>query len=231
MFSKSFSPLAFFLVIATLSWGCSAPAASQQDDQTASSLESAPDDGYASAEEERTEADVPDPDDDAGNERDSAQSQEHQDEGGTILGTLAADEGDLAARLEAADGPRDAAAKEQDDPPHGDGGDSEATDEDPEVEGALDREVIRRVVRRHREQARACYERSLLEDPDLAGKITVNWVISHEGKVISSTIAETTMDDRDVERCLADAIKRWRFPEPDGGGVVRVNYPFTFESK
>jgi hypothetical protein len=26
-------------------------------------------------------------------------------------------------------------------------------------------------------------------------------------------------------------IRRWTFPEPKGGGIVKVNYPFNFSSK
>jgi hypothetical protein len=33
-----------------------------------------------------------------------------------------------------------------------------------------------------------------------------------------------------VEGCIVRQIRRWRFPEPAGGGVVVVDYPFIFRS-
>jgi hypothetical protein len=38
------------------------------------------------------------------------------------------------------------------------------------------------------------------------------------------------MGDRDVEGCLTDRIRRWIFPEPKGGGIVIVKYPFVFKA-
>ncbi|MBX5480316.1 MAG: AgmX/PglI C-terminal domain-containing protein [Myxococcaceae bacterium] len=43
-----------------------------------------------------------------------------------------------------------------------------------------------------------------------------------------SFIAETSLQDAEVEQCILSRINRWRFPEPRGGGVVAVNYPWIF---
>ena len=32
-----------------------------------------------------------------------------------------------------------------------------------------------------------------------------------------------------VEGCITDAVKRWTFPAPDGGGLVTVTYPFVLQ--
>jgi hypothetical protein len=29
-----------------------------------------------------------------------------------------------------------------------------------------------------------------------------------------------------VDACVVEAIRRWEFPKPDGGGVAIVTYPF-----
>jgi hypothetical protein len=36
------------------------------------------------------------------------------------------------------------------------------------------------------------------------------------------------MASPDVEACLVSRVRQFRFPEPRGGGIVRVNYPFRF---
>lgn len=101
---------------------------------------------------------------------------------------------------------------------------------EPETQGALDREIIQRVVRQHRREIRHCYEQQLQRNPDLEGRITIQWTIAPSGDVVAASVQETTMNNSQVERCMAQRIQRWSFPEPEGGGVVRVNYPFNFSS-
>lgn len=100
----------------------------------------------------------------------------------------------------------------------------------PIVQGSLDMETIRRIIRQHQNEYKYCYEKQLNIKRDLAGKITVKFTISGNGSVIAATIEESTMGDRDVEGCLTDRIRRWIFPEPKGGGIVIVKYPFVFKA-
>jgi hypothetical protein len=98
----------------------------------------------------------------------------------------------------------------------------------PEVTGEIDPELIRKVVHDHRAQIRACYELELNQKPKLAGKVTSAWTIDSNGVVTESHVAESTLGDKNVERCVTNRIKTWRFPLPKGGGEVFVTYPFLF---
>ena len=98
----------------------------------------------------------------------------------------------------------------------------------PEVRGSLDKEVIRRVIRRRQSAVRRCYETQLRTKPDLAGKVTVRFIVSSTGSVQTATTSSSTLDDKTTERCLLSVVKRMRFPKPQGGGIVVVNYPFIF---
>lgn len=100
----------------------------------------------------------------------------------------------------------------------------------PIVSGSLDMETIRRIIRQHAAEYKYCYEKQLNLKRDLAGKVTVKFTISGNGSVIASAVEESTMGDREVESCLTDKIKRWVFPEPKGGGIVIVKYPFVFKA-
>lgn len=106
----------------------------------------------------------------------------------------------------------------------------EVVPQEPETEGALDREIIQRVVRQNRREIQHCYEQELNRNPDLSGQITMQWVISPGGDVVNASVEDTTMNSHEVEQCMAGRIQRWSFPEPEGGGIVRVNYPFNFTS-
>jgi len=96
-----------------------------------------------------------------------------------------------------------------------------------DVRGSLSREVIRRVIRRHLNEVRFCYEQGLGHSPELAGRVTVSFVISPTGAVVTSTVAESTLGNAAVESCIAQAVRRWAFPAPEGGGIVMVTYPFV----
>lgn len=95
--------------------------------------------------------------------------------------------------------------------------------------GSLDRDLIRKVVRAHISEIRHCYNEGLARNPDLAGKLTVDFEITASGDVSKSEIqAGSTLADAKVEGCVAAAVKRWKFPRPDGG-AVQVSYPIEFE--
>lgn len=96
-----------------------------------------------------------------------------------------------------------------------------------QVTGSLDKDIIRRIVRAHINEVRGCYNEGLSRDPAMAGKLSVKFTIGADGKVIKVEITGDTLGDDKVGTCLEKAIKRWKFPQPAGGGVVEVSYPFV----
>src|SRR5690606_27549805 len=92
--------------------------------------------------------------------------------------------------------------------------------------GGLEREVVRRVVRRNEAQVRHCYERSLQGDPELAGRVELKFLISPSGAVQSTAILRSEVG-REVGECIASAVRRMSFPAPEGG-IVAVSYSWTF---
>jgi TonB family protein len=96
-----------------------------------------------------------------------------------------------------------------------------------QVQGALDKDIIRRIVRAHINEVRSCYNAGLTKNPNLQGRVAVNFVITGTGKVGSSVVQESTIKDSSVGNCIAQAVKRWTFPKPRGGGNVIVTYPFN----
>jgi len=99
----------------------------------------------------------------------------------------------------------------------------------PDVSGSLDKRIIRKVVNQHKREIKACYEKELAKKKGLFGKVVVKWTIDQSGNVPSAVVVSTTMNNKEVEKCLSSAISYWRFPAPRGGGLVIVSYPFVFE--
>ncbi len=98
-----------------------------------------------------------------------------------------------------------------------------------DVRGSLDKEIIRRVIRRHLAEIKFCYEKELLHRSGLVGRVTVQFTIGGNGGVLSSVVQESTLHDANVEQCMRDAVRRWEFPQPKGGGIVIVSYPFALK--
>jgi TonB family protein len=96
-------------------------------------------------------------------------------------------------------------------------------------EGHLDRGEIQKVVNAHVHQVQGCYERQLMKDPSLAGKITLEWVIDGSGGVASVRVRQSTVHSAEVASCIQGAIQRWKFRAPQGGSVT-VTYPFAFST-
>jgi len=94
--------------------------------------------------------------------------------------------------------------------------------------GSLDKKVIQQVIQRHLNQIRYCYQRELTKDPDLAGRVVIKFIVARDGTVSSATVKSSTMGNNAVETCIAGRFMRFMFPEPAGGGIVVVSYPFVF---
>ncbi|MBN2192015.1 MAG: AgmX/PglI C-terminal domain-containing protein [Polyangiaceae bacterium] len=96
------------------------------------------------------------------------------------------------------------------------------------VSGRLPPEVIQRIVRQSYGRFRICYEQGLARNPDLAGRVTVRFVIGREGTVLNATNGGSDLPDSVVASCVVQGFYGLTFPEPEGG-VVTVVYPIGFE--
>ncbi|TMA44112.1 MAG: energy transducer TonB [Deltaproteobacteria bacterium] len=98
------------------------------------------------------------------------------------------------------------------------------------VVGGLSRDVINRVIQKHYNEIKYCYEKELSKKPELYGKVTVLFMIEGSGRVGEALIQQTTMGSEPVESCMINHVRRWLFPAPQGGGTVQVTYPYVFKS-
>ncbi|HUB08962.1 MAG TPA: TonB family protein [Myxococcales bacterium] len=98
------------------------------------------------------------------------------------------------------------------------------------VQGSLSKEIIGKIIRRHWNEIKYCYETELNKNPNLYGKVAVAFTIDGTGSVSDANVSESTMGNSNVENCMIVRVKRWRFPEPKGGGSVFVTYPWVFKA-
>ncbi len=96
--------------------------------------------------------------------------------------------------------------------------------------GALDKSLIDKVIKQNQAKFLYCYQRELVKDPNLKGKVTLNFTISADGSVAKSSTYKTTLKNSNAEGCMNSQMKMLRFPEPKGGGIVIVKYPFVYSA-
>lgn len=99
-----------------------------------------------------------------------------------------------------------------------------------EITGGLDRDVIAQYIKSQLGQILYCYERQLSAQPDLYGKVAVKFTISGDGGVETQRIGDSSLKSAMVEGCILQRVAKWKFPAPEGGTKVLVTYPFLFKS-
>lgn len=95
------------------------------------------------------------------------------------------------------------------------------------VTGSLTKDQIAKVIAAYMGQIEYCYERQLQKEPNLRGKILVNFVIGLSGAVTSATTQSSSMGSPTVESCINGVFRRMPFPSP-GAGIVEATYPLVF---
>jgi len=101
-----------------------------------------------------------------------------------------------------------------------------------EVSGASEDPVrsfqaIAATVKQYQGGIKYAYNRELLSNPNLGGKMQVSFVIRPDGGVESVEIRQSTLNWPALDEAVRKRMQHWKFP-PSAGGPVRVVFPFLF---
>jgi len=100
------------------------------------------------------------------------------------------------------------------------------------VNGRLDPKRIEETVRGFESRVLLCYQHGLLRNPDLQGRVSVRFVIGHDGMASQVETPGSDLPEPKVAACVADSFVGAQFPEPEGEtGIVTVVYPMLFMPK
>lgn len=90
------------------------------------------------------------------------------------------------------------------------------------------KEAYRRVVRKHVNQMKECWDHALEQRSDTrwaaTSRPTLSFTIVADGRVRDARVEG--VDDPRVAACLSKAIASWRFPVPPSARDYPVRYPF-----
>ncbi len=93
----------------------------------------------------------------------------------------------------------------------------------------LTREQVMKVVQKHHSQIQQCYERSLMDDPNLAGRAEFEWEISAQGSVSAVSVKETSLRNGDrLLDCVKGVFRGMKFPVAKNGSSTTptIGLPF-----
>lgn len=94
--------------------------------------------------------------------------------------------------------------------------------------GELSGELVRRQLRRHIREIKACYEPLMVGRAPLHGKLVLEWTIALDGTVKAAKLASSTFTPpAGLISCVLGKVRSWRYPRPAPRAIV-VRYPFLF---
>jgi TonB family protein len=96
---------------------------------------------------------------------------------------------------------------------------------DPET---LSNEYIDEAILTHQGQLQKCWLSRLKDAPASKGQIVVQFEISKRGKVKEMRVADSTLTDEVLQRCVMSVIERIPF-RPYKGSEISLSYPINFE--
>jgi hypothetical protein len=99
------------------------------------------------------------------------------------------------------------------------------------VSGRLDRKTVQRIIRQNLSGIKWCYQDALQRNKSLKGKVKLAFTILPNGNVANPSAINPSIKDQKLLSCIKKRMKRWRFPAPKEGGVVKVSYPLLLKTR
>jgi hypothetical protein len=99
--------------------------------------------------------------------------------------------------------------------------------------GSIPREQIKAAIQDVIPSVRHCYESGLKLRDGSRGRVTASFtlvVADGGGFMRDAEIVDSALNNPLTDSCVLEALSNAHFPMPEGGGEVRVTYPFNFES-
>jgi len=90
---------------------------------------------------------------------------------------------------------------------------------------------VRLVVRMHKAQVSACYERAFKSEAGAParGRVEIGFTIDKDGRARKVQVAGNDTGSDALGACLAERVGEWKFPKPIDG-EFQTSYPFIFSS-
>ncbi len=100
-----------------------------------------------------------------------------------------------------------------------------------DILGSMARATLDQVIKRNLPSVTACYDKALKLNPNLSGKIYIEFTVSESGRIsaVSVRAASGTVTDKKMIACIKGRVRRWRFPASEEGSTD-VSLPIVLTS-
>lgn len=86
--------------------------------------------------------------------------------------------------------------------------------------GKIDASTVESVFRRRKSAIQMCYERALKVNQSVEGKVSIRFTIGAAGTVTDISVVENSTGDSGIGSCIAEKVRSWPFPQPEGELVI-----------
>lgn len=101
--------------------------------------------------------------------------------------------------------------------------------EEPTIPQGITQDQVMLVVNKYLNDIHRCYERALMDDSNLAGRVEYEWNISPSGSVISAKVKRSEMSNSDsLNKCVLSIFNKMKFPAAKNGQPTLANIGFPF---
>ncbi|MBN8536014.1 MAG: FHA domain-containing protein [Deltaproteobacteria bacterium] len=102
-------------------------------------------------------------------------------------------------------------------------------------EGSIDKDAVRRRITYNLNLIRGCYNQELNRldksgRKSLEGKVVLKWEIVNNGVAKNVRVSSSTLNNREIEKCIAERLATIVFPDPPKDTTAEVMYPFVFRN-
>ena len=95
------------------------------------------------------------------------------------------------------------------------------------TDGDISSTKVHDYLRRSQDDFKSCYDKRLVANPTLAGRVTVEFKVSPFGR--PSGVTAVGLDDQ-LDACVASAVRSTQLPKPYGGGYAAARVVIVFST-
>jgi MYXO-CTERM domain-containing protein len=88
------------------------------------------------------------------------------------------------------------------------------------LEGPHTKDLVRRILRAHINEIRACYNQVLASQPNWAANVRIDFTIAKTGKVTAASLGAGA--EHGIDACIVDRVKKWVFPRDAAPTTVQA---------
>ena len=90
---------------------------------------------------------------------------------------------------------------------------------------------VRNTITKNANAIQICYKTYLTQKPKLMeGSLTLDWEILKDGKITTPQMVTNDFQNKDIEKCVVDVLKKITFPEPPNNRKTYISHVFKFKN-